>query len=591
MEKRKELNLKTFLFICILATYSLNSIVAQPEYVSDLINQEKLAQIKYKKQDKGSIKKIDEAKNLTFEISTDVYMEKQFGLSAKIPIEPRNLRKGEILLIGFEAKTTFASLETDESKVLWQLKTSDNPKEKIRRVVSIGREWKSYYVPIEVNQYISKKDLSLSLQFGFPPQKLEMRNISLFYYDKKTDIADLPSTKITYAGMEPDAKWRVEAFQRIDSIRKGDFTISLNQGGKPLENVEVRIKMLKHDFNWGVALRAKNIVNNDFYQQMVANNFNLVVIENALKMKHYDRSMNEQSIIKALDQLQSKGLQVKGHVLLWPGFRHLPPNFKTIKDDTTKIHKFVDSHVEKILESTKGKVDRWDVVNEIITNHDLQDIIGSEYIIYNLYNKLRVEYPELRRFINEYGIINRGGLNIKKQQDYFDNITRIDLHTNGAIQGIGIQSHIGTDLTPPVKILDILDKYAALNKDISISEFTMDITDPQVRQFYTEDFMIAAFSHPSVTEFLFWGLKGTPDDKVDIFQKDWTLGSMGKAYFNLANNLWKTDITEITDNEGTINNRAFYGVYEYSYMINGAKRTGKFHHIPGQQTVVNIDLP
>ena len=56
------------------------------------------------------------------------------------------------------------------------------------------------------------------------------------------------------------------------------------------------------------------------------------------------------------------------------------------------------------------------------------------------------------------------------------------------------------------KVIEILNRFATLNKEIAISEFTLDIMDDEeLRAKYTRDFMIATFSNPSVKEFLFWG--------------------------------------------------------------------------------------
>lgn len=554
---------------------------------TNLVNTDKLLDWSFQKKDLGSVKKVETG---VFLVDTEVHLDKRFKLSTPIPLNTKNVKKGEKLLLVFTAKTEKASLETDEAKVLWQLGISESQKDRIRKVISISSDWKTYYIPIEMQKYTSKKHLELVMQFGFPPQKFLIKNIGLYHFGKDVAMADLPKTQIIYKGMEAEAPWRKEAFARIDSVRKGDFKIVITQGGEPLENVGLEINMIKHHFDWGVALQTKKTLGNDFLQNKVANGFNLVVLENDLKIKFYDRRVPKEDILATIDQLRHKGIKTKGHVLVWPGFRHLTPEFKAAKEDPEEVTRLLNEHLEKILAETNGSVDRWDVVNEAYTNNDLQKITGSEEILYKAFRKMKSEYPSIKRFVNEFGIINRGGLNSIKQEWYYDYIKRVDEHTDGAVDGIGIQSHIGTDLTPPTKVLQLLDYYAELGKDISISEFTMDIEDPIVRQLYTEDFLIAAYSHPAVSEFLFWGMKGGLNDKVDIYNEDWSLGTMGKAYFGLVHGLWKTRVSATTDSNGTLVARGIYGTYEYTYIINGELRKGKFKHTPGQDTVVRLEL-
>ena len=196
----------------------------------------------------------------------------------------------------------------------------------------------------------------------------------------------------------------------------------------------------------------------------------------------------------------------------------------------------------------------------------------------------------MRRFTNEYGIISKGGIDTQKQQWYYDFIKRIDENTGGLVQGIGIQSHMGSDLTPPERVLEILSFYATLGKQISISEFTMDIQDAKVREQYTRDFMIAAFSHPNVSEFLFWGNTEDGRGKSDIFTKDNDIGIMGKAYFSLVHDAWNTNLNAKTSEEGIISGRGFFGTYEYTFVEDGKVVTGTFQVQPKQTNFYKIEL-
>ena len=513
-----------------------------------------------------------------------------YNCATAIPIEKDNYKKGRVFLVSFEAKTTKSSLETGEAKVNILFRQTDSYKDNILATQSISSNWKTYYIPFQSNVGLTKKDFKLVFHYGFKPQSFQVKHIKFEIFPVGTDISSLPKTLITYKGMEADAVWRAKADARIEQIRKGDFQVQITKKGQPVPNKGIGIKLKKHSFPFGGAISAKEVVEKSEHYSNFKKAFNYVVLANDLKIKAWRWEQKRPITLKALEILNNDGYKVKGHVLIWPGFNYLTPIFKEQKDNPEAVKQLMDNHVNTMLDATEGKVASWDVVNEAYTNQDLQKITGSEEILYNGFRTLKAKRPSVLAYTNEYGIISKGGLDSKKQQWYYDFVKRIDQNTNGLIDGIGIQCHIGSDLTPPEKVVKLLAFYASLGKQISISEFTMDITDMEVREQYTRDFLIAAFSHPNVSEFLFWGYVEDERKKVDIYNKDWSLGAMGKAYFSLVHDKWKTNLVGTTDENGNLNGRGFFGEYEYSLVEDGKVITGTFNLKLGQRGLIKIEL-
>ena len=513
-----------------------------------------------------------------------------YNCATAIPIEKENYDEGRVFLASFEAKTIKSSLETGEAKLNLLFRQTSNYKDNIVATQSISSNWQKYNVPFQSTVDLAKEDFKFVFHYGFKPQSFQIKNLKFEVFPEGTDISSLPKTLITYKGMEPDANWRKSAEARIEKIRKSDFLLQLTKKGKPIENKKLSIELIEHNFPFGAAVNAKQIVENPEYYTNFKEAFNHVVLANALKIKAWRWKQKRPTTLKALEILNKDGYKVKGHVLIWPGFNHLTPEFKEQEENPEAVIKLMGNHVNTMLDVTKGKVSRWDVVNEAYTNQDLQRITGSEEIIYDGFRKLKEKQPNVLAFTNEYGIISKGGLDTKKQQWYYDFVKRIDKNTNGMIDGIGIQCHIGSDLTPPDKVLRLLNYYASLNKQISISEFTMDIQDLDVREQYTRDFMIAAFSHPNVSEFLFWGFVEDERKKVDIYNKDWTIGAMGKAYFSLVHDKWKTHLVGETNDEGKVTGSGFYGKYKYTFVEEGKVVSGIFNLKPNQSKIFKIEL-
>jgi len=540
----------------------------------------------------GKIKALNktyDAKTM-FEFETKEQPDFIYKLATAIPLKKRNLKKGQVFLLRFDAKTLSSGFETGEAKILWQFRQNKKHQNNLTTTISIGSDWQTYYVPLKATTDIDAENLKLIAQFGFRPQKFLIKNIKFLAYPEGTNESQLPKTKITYIGMDAEADWRQKALKRIDSLRKTDFSLQFMHNGQLLKNIPVQIKLIKHDFNFGAAIGAKDVVNNTLSYKKLKEYFNTTVLENDIKIRQWQNPKKRAITLQALDVLKNDNIKVKGHVLIWPGFRYLPKKIKANQENPELIKKIMLNHVKGILRQTKGKIAYWDVVNETYTNKDLQRITGSEEILYEGFKLCKKIQPEALRFTNEYGIISKGGIDRRKQEWYYNFVKRIDENTGGLVDGIGIQSHIGSDLTPPEKVLEILDYYADLNKQISISEFTMDLKDPEIREKYTRDFMIAVFSHPKVSQFLFWGLVENNKGKVDIFKTDGTPGAMGRAYLDLTQNLWKTEINKKTDKEGKINAKGFYGTYQYKIKLNGKEYQGVFNIVKPSKKLIKIIL-
>ena len=558
----------------------------EAQEIDDLIKQERLAYLNPKDSPEG---KVSQLENGILDFQTLQQPQFIYQLSTRFPLNAKKgFKAGEVFLLSFKAKTISSEIETGEARTLWLLKQSDSYKDNLPYTLSFTSEWQEYFIPFQLTKNTKADDLNLVVQYGYRPQHFQIKDIKLGYHGNQA-LASLPKTKISYTGMEADAQWRKDAFERIEKHRKTTFSLHFNGGSKNLDGKKVELELIRHDFGWGAAADAQELVNNPKLVKMLNTGFNKIVFQNDLKIKAWDKQGKRDNTFKAITILKENEFDIKGHVLIWPGFQYLTPDFKTHKNDPSKIESMMKNHVADIVTSVKGSISNWDVVNEAYTNKDLQNITGSEELLFEGFKIANSMDPTAELFTNEYGIISKGGLDTQKQDWYYEFIKRIDKHTNGLVDGIGIQSHMGSDLTPPKNVYEIIDYYAQLNKNISISEFTMDILEPEIREKYTRDFMIAAFSHPAVSEFLFWGFQSPRNEKVDIFDENWQLGAMGRAFYGLISQEFHSKgVAEIKDEKLKV--KGFYGTYKYTVVDGNQLYKGTFTVKPGQLNNITIDL-
>jgi len=220
----------------------------------------------------------------------------------------------------------------------------------------------------------------------------------------------------------------------------------------------------------------------------------------------------------------------------------------------------------------RGLVRDWDVLNEPWSNHTLQDVLGEEAMA-DWFRAAKAADPEARLFINDFGILNKAGEH-KVHQDHYEKTIQFLLEHNAPIDGIGMQAHFGWDLTPPVKLVSILDRFAKLGLPLRVSEFDINIDDEDLQADYLRDFYTAVFSHEAVEAIMMWGFWDGDHWKgnAPIYREDWTLKPSGEAWKNLVFDQWWTREEGKTDEDGVFSIRGFLGNYEITVETQSRKK-------------------
>jgi len=209
----------------------------------------------------------------------------------------------------------------------------------------------------------------------------------------------------------------------------------------------------------------------------------------------------------------------------------------------------------------RGQIAEWDVVNEAAAFREVTDGVG-EPAMADWFRWTRQSDPAPRLYINDFSILSRFGL-VAIQQRRFEEIVK-DLIARGApVDGLGFQAHFNSLLTPPRKLLDVLDRFAVHGKWIEATEFDIHIDDLSAQADYTRGFYIALFSHPSVRGIVSWGFWAarTEWEPQAMVRHDWTIKPNGKVFMDLMRKEWRTDVKGRTDSRGQFVARGFTGDY------------------------------
>jgi len=161
--------------------------------------------------------------------------------------------------------------------------------------------------------------------------------------------------------------------------------------------------------------------------------------------------------------------------------------------------------------------------------------------------------------------------------------------------GIGFEGHFKQTafFSAPEEIYTRLERFAALGKDLAITELEVAVPDPKdekqaaLQADYTRDLLTIFYSHPKMTEVIFYAIwePETRKNPGALFRADGSPKSNGAAVIDLLQKQWHTELTGKTDAQGKLAGRGFLGTYEITAKQGGKSRTTSAELKPGGNSV------
>lgn len=227
----------------------------------------------------------------------------------------------------------------------------------------------------------------------------------------------------------------------------------------------------------GTCVSYDPLVQDTFYREILAREFNILTPENAMKFQWTEPEQNKFNF-KEADKLVEFAVQnkmkIRGHTLVW--HQAVPPWVKNGKFTKKELMEILHNHIRKLVQHYKGRIYCWDVVNEAFETdgsfrHSLwYDTIGPDYIEM-AFQWAHEADPDALLFYNDYDTEN---LNPKSDAiySYLKKLKEKDI----PIDGIGFQCHI---LDNPDIRLNELDanfkRFAGLGFQTDITEIDVSI--------------------------------------------------------------------------------------------------------------------
>ncbi len=520
----------------------------------------------------------------------------EFQLQLVSPVAGQ-LHRGDTVLLSVWARVPDNSNPDHHGCIGLVLEQSADPYDKVlNRRFDLGSDWQRLDAAAKITQDFGRIGAQVALRLGYFPQTLEVGGVELRRFDPSVPLADVPQTPMTYPGRQPDAAWRREAEDRIESIRKALLSVRvIDSAGRPVEGAAIQLRMRRQAFAFGCAYNDSRVAgaqaqsaDSQTYRRHFLELFNTGVDEVRMKWPNWENPASRQIALQSLHWMREHNIAIRGHNIIWPGWQHLPSDLRPLANDPAALKTRIDDHIRDITTALAGRVIEWDVVNEPQRNRDLMNILGDDAVAG--WFKLACQYdPAARLYLNETPVPTVPPRD--QRYDVLFNRVRALQQLGAPIGGIGMESHFGDALTSPLDLIAIFDRFATLGIPIRITELDIDVADEQLQADYFRDFLTVSFSHPEINGILLWGFWESQDWRPDaaLFRKDWSIKPNGQVWKDLVLGKWWTRADGDSAADGTFSTRGFLGDYDVKVTAGNRSQSSTFS-LPHDGRVVDVVL-
>ena len=541
------------------------------------------------------------------------------------------LRSNEVYRIRFTARAVrLKPEETAFLKLIVNEKGSSLRSPLLRCGPAPAAQQEEFAVSFTTDRDLGPGELELILQHGWGDRRVEVEDVRVEHLGAEKSPEAFRRTGRWYRGQEPRSAWRKQAARQIEKHRKGALRVTVTDGqGAPVPGAEVIIEQQRHAYRFGTAVNSSLIRWLDPSQEMestlrgelewyrsqsgrpdvtfeqrraeaeryfeeIPKHFNYAVLENGMKWKAWAGEWGEYSretTLRMVDWLHEHGIGVKGHVLVWPGWKNSPEFLREMAGRPKDLEAAVARHIDDLGAALNGKIVTMDVLNEAFNNHDYMDILGDR-VMAEWFKQARVVLPDVQLNVNDFLLMANGGRWTEKL-DFYDGLIRDLLRADAPLDAIGFQCHFRHNfLTEPERVWELCDRFGRHGLPLACSEFDANIRDEFLQADYTRDFMTAWFAHPSTSAFVLWGfwqgMHWLP--YAGSFDLDWRMKENMKAYRDLVFNRWWTTKEEATTDDGGVASlRGFRGTYRVTVRADG--RETVLEQVPLDAKTAAVTVP
>ncbi|MBI9020985.1 MAG: DNRLRE domain-containing protein, partial [Verrucomicrobia bacterium] len=236
--------------------------------------------------------------------------------------------------------------------------------------------------------------------------------------------------------------------------------------------------------------------------------------------------------------------------------------------------------------ASRWPVYEWDVINETLGNHRIQDVLGEDQMAewFRIAESSAVQ-TNCKLLINEYKLISgfsetlKPGYYTDRRDRYMVNIDRI-IADGGPISRIGFQSRLQHEKMDPQTYYDRLEEFGSrYGLEMAGTEFEVVDRDPLVETYFpyvyteeeraqmTEEILTSYYSHPLASGLSAWDFMEANTSSMCYY--DGTVKLNGLVWYYLHRIRYTTDVTTHSSTSGHTTVRGYKGDYDVLVQFGG----------------------
>ncbi len=402
----------------------------------------------------------------------------------------------------------------------------------------------------------------------------------------------------------PNSNWLHEAEENIKKYRMGEVKIKLtDRQGKPVKNAKIRVIQKNHEFDFGANIfmldELENEEKNIIYKEKFKNLFNTATLpfywEDTEPEKGKTRyKIGSPKIYRrppvelCLKYCEENGIKPREHGLAFESC--FPLWLKGLSVDEVKAE--LEHHFKEIGELYSSKIHSIEVTNEMLhgVGRGITPFYDESDYVEWCFKTARKYFPKNELIIND-GLWTM----IDEYCEYIEE----NLKKNAPIDTIGIQFHVmwpiekyfdnAIKLYDPEYLKSKLDMFERLDKSLEMSEITVpafsnEPEDEEIQARLIEYLYTLWFAQPRMKRIVYWNLIDgyaafAPKGDMTVGENQYYGGLLRfdltekpayKTLKKLIYETWHTEETLVTDENGEVSFRGFYGDYDIS--VNDEKK-------------------
>ncbi|KAK2151467.1 hypothetical protein LSH36_362g02013 [Paralvinella palmiformis] len=317
-----------------------------------------------------------------------------------------------------------------------------------------------------------------------------------------------------------------------------------------LSSTRIEVNMTRPWFNWGPAVGDWHFDGNTRLQQnlkaYMKKYFSWATFTNSMKWLRMEQTKGQISfypVDNSVQWLVSNNFHVRDHTILWeikeanPYWLHNIQGQQMVNEMMRRINYTMDFWKDDIYE--------WDMCNEYLNNHFYEDASGQIdlNLLVDEFKYANSLDSSAKLCINEYRVLRDGQLTSAEA-----NLALKLKNKQAPVNCLAAQSHLRLgdandyNIDRYLKRLQIL---SAANLPITISEFTLQVTNITNRAAILEKLLYAIYSEPKVQGVIFWSLSDLPQlsfetDSHFVEGVNFLPNEAGRVLEELLGNEWRS---------------------------------------------------